>query len=695
MKKKIIMLGFVISALAYANEKEINLGESVITSTTGFETSMRKIAANPTIITSKNIQEKNYKTVSEVLRDIPSVNIMRNSFGTMIDLRGQGGIDGSSSGAKKNVQILVDGIAVNSLESSMTSTPIDTISVDTIEKIEVIPGGGSIIYGSGTAGGVVNIITKKGEGFRGGAAVDYTSFDGTKESVLLGETFGKFDFDLAYTNNKAKGYREDSKDNSEYFQGKIRYNISEKQNLEFKYAKYNNKRNILDDLTKEELNKDRNQGDNDGFIDTINTDKNDYILTYNNKLSEKLDLNLLAYHQQTSMKINMPSKDSKADWNFEDKKKGSKLKLKYLYGKGSSILSGIDYVDNTGGRYGDIKNIVQMGPMTREMKVNTDMDLNKKTLAGFIMNNYKYNKFQFNQGIRYEKSDYDIKRKSIVQPPMGPSKVSSSSFDKKMDNVAWELSGNYLYSDTGKGYIRYEKGFTTPQPALLTNKYNKNYYLNNLNEETYNSVEIGVSDYHKNTLVTGSVFYSLMEDEIYTYMSGGMSNSNILNYNLDKTERYGVEFKLEHYLGKLIVSEGYQYIHAEIKDGKEKNFDSSGNLISGEKLSGNRIAGVPEHKLNIGASYKFNDKFNINGELVYNGSSYIDNKNKYGKKKNYIVANIRANYKLNTSLNLYAGINNLFDEKYNNSASYDTKKNEKIYDPAAERNYYMGFSYTF
>ncbi|MFK4785237.1 TonB-dependent receptor [Fusobacterium sp. MFO224] len=695
MRRKIIMLGFVISALAYADEKDINLGKSVVTSTTGFETSMRKIAANPTIITSEDIEAKNYKTVLEALRHIPSVNIMTNSFGTMIDLRGQGGIDGNSSGAKKNVQILVDGIAINSLESSMTSTPIDTISVDTIEKIEVIPGGGSVIYGSGTAGGIVNIITKKGEGFRGRTAVDYTNFDGSKESVSFGNTFGKFDVDLAYTNDKSEGYREDSKDNSEYFQGKIRYNISEKQDLEFKHAKYNNKKNILDDLTKEELSEDRDQGGNDGFIDVIDTNKDDYILTYNNKLSGKLDLNLLAYHQQTSMKINMPGENSKADWNFEDKKKGSKLKLKYSYGEDNLVLAGIDYVDNTGGRYGKVKNIIPMGPMIMEMKVNTDMDLNKKTLAGFIMNNYKYDKFQFNQGIRYEKSDYDVKRKSLVKPPMEPISSSLSSFDKKMDNVAWELSGNYLYSDTGKSYIRYEKGFTTPQPALLTNKYNKNYYLNDLNEETYNSIEVGLSDYYKNTLINGSVFYSLMNDEIYTYMSGGMANSNILNYNLDKTERYGVEFKLEHYLGKLTLSEGYQYMHAKIKDGREKNFDGSGNLVLGDKLSGNKIAGVPEHKLNIGANYKFNDRFNINGEVVYNGSSYIDNKNKYGKKKAYIVANIRANYKLNTSLNLYAGINNLFDEHYNNSVSYDAGISDKIYDPAAERNYYMGFSYTF
>lgn len=79
----------------------------------------------------------------------------------MIDLRGQGGLDGNSAGAKANVQILLDGVAINSLETSMVSSPINTISIDNVERIEVIPGGGSVIYGSGTSGGVINIITKK------------------------------------------------------------------------------------------------------------------------------------------------------------------------------------------------------------------------------------------------------------------------------------------------------------------------------------------------------------------------------------------------------------------------------------------------------------------------------------------------------------------------------------------------------
>lgn len=680
MKKKMLLLGFVISAMSYAETAEIKLDDTVVKSTTGFETSIRKVVANPTVVTAKEIEEKHYKTVLDVLRDMPAVNIMSNTFGSMVDLRGQGGTDGNSGGAKKNVQILVDGIAVNSLETSMTSTPINTIAVENIEKIEVIPGGGAVLYGSGTAGGVINIITKSGKGLRGNVGFDVNSFDGNKDSFSIGNTFGKFDVDLSYSNNKAGGYRDDSKNDSEYFQGKVKYNISDKQNIEFKYANYGEERNLLDNLTKEKLDADRNQGDS--LIDTMETDKDDYVITYNNKLSDSLDLNVVAFHQQTAMKMNQhmmpaipPSK-----WRFEDKKKGIKPKLKYSYGDDSSVIFGLDYIDNTGGRYGII-NTPQMPPIP-PILYNTkyrNISLGKETLAGFVMNNYKYNNFEFNQGIRYEKSDYDIKRGNLNK-------------SKDESNIAYELSGNYLYSDTGKTYLRYERGFTAPQPALLTNKYGGNYYLNDLDSETYNSLELGVTDFIGKTSVNMSVYYSSMKDELYTYMSEGMMNSNILNYNIDETERYGMEIRLEQYFDKLTLSQGYQYTHAEIKEGREKKISAGGDITPGEDISGNKIAGVPEHKLTLGARYDVTEKLNLNGEVVYNGNSYIDNANKYNKLNSYIVANIRANYKYNEDVTIYAGINNLFDEKYNNSMSYSG--GEYTYDPAAERNYYAGFSYT-
>jgi len=693
-KKKATLLWALLAVCAYGETNSIDLGKSVIYSTTGFATETRKISASPTIVTAEEIKEKNYKSVKEALQDIPSVNIINNTFGSMIDLRGQGGLDGNSAGAKANVQILLDGVAINSLETSMVSSPINTISIDNVERIEVIPGGGSVIYGSGTSGGVVNIITKKGTGTRANAGYSYTSFNGKKYDVSAGHTIGKFDIDLSYSNNEAKGYRDDSKDDSEYFQGKVRYDINDNHNVEFKYNNYNANANILDSLTKEQLEQDRKMGDTDGFITKMDTNKDDYTLTYNGKLSSNLDINTIAFYSKTDMLMDMPSESADTKWNFKDEKKGVKTKLKYSYGNNNSIIWGIDYINNDGGRYGK----VNVNNAMMSMNTKTDMDLNKDTIATFVMNTYKYNDFEFTQGIRYEKSDYEVTRTSATKitssiPTMNKETFSSQTFTKDEDNYAWELSGSYNYSDTGRTYLRYERGFTSPGPSLLTNKYGGSYYLNNLDSQTYNSFEIGMSDYKGFTAINLSLFYSLTDKEIYTYMSSGMTNSNILNYNLDKTERYGFEIKLEQYIDKLTLSQTYQYINAEIKKGKEKLFDGNGNVITGESLSGNKIAGVPEHRFTLGAKYDFTNNFNINGEVVYNGNSYINNNNKYGKQDNYVVTNIRTNYNMDNGLSLFAGINNLFDEEYCTSVSYSQSEGY-TYDPAAERNYYVGFRYS-
>lgn len=688
-KKKATLLWALLAVCAYGETNSIDLGKSVIYSTTGFATETRKISASPTIVTAEEIKEKNYKSVKEALEDIPAVNIINNTFGSMIDLRGQGGLDGNSAGAKANVQILLDGVAINSLETSMVSSPINTISIDNVERIEVIPGGGSVIYGSGTSGGVINIITKKGTGTRASTGYNYTSFNGKKYDVSAGHTIGKFDIDLSYSNNEAKGYRDDSKDDSEYFQGKVRYDINDNHNVEFKYNNYNASANILDSLTKEQLEQNRKMGDTDGYITKMDTNKDDYTLTYNGKLSSNLDINTIAFYSKTDMLMDMPSESADTKWNFKDEKKGVKTKLKYSYGNNNSIIWGIDYINNDGGRYGK----VNVNNAMISMNTKTDMDLNKDTIATFVMNTYKHNDFEFTQGIRYENSDYEVTRAQNVTPPMGKPTSSYQSFEKDEDNYAWELSGSYNYSDTGRTYLRYERGFTSPGPSLLTNKYGGSYYLNNLDSQTYNSFEIGMSDYKGFTAINLSLFYSLTDKEIYTYMSSGMTNSNILNYNLDKTERYGFEIKLEQYIDKLTLSQTYQYINAEIKKGKEKLFDGNGNVITGENLSGNKIAGVPEHRFTLGAKYDFTNNFNINGEVVYNGNSYINNNNKYGKQDNYVVTNIRANYNMNNGLSLFAGINNLFDEEYCTSVSYSQSEGY-TYDPAAERNYYVGFRYS-
>ena len=675
MSKKTALLWAVLAVTAYG-EQNVDLGKSVIYSTTGFETEMRKTASNPTVVTSKEIQQKNYKTVDQILNDIPSINIVKQGKDSIIDLRGQG------DKAKQNVQILVDGVQMNSLDTSMTATPINTIAVDNIERIEVLPGGGSVLYGSGTSGGVVNIITKRGTGRTASVGFDHEKHGSNKTNVAVGETFGNFDINLAYTKNDREGYRDYDESDSDYFQGDIRYRISDTQNIGFKYSKYKADETYPDMLTRAQVEDDRKQsGLVDGEHNKTKTDKDEYVLTYNNKLTENLDLNLVLFSQETEMKINSRSYQGAMgpmklwmtqDALFRDKKKGIKSKLRYAYGEGSSVIFGLEYIDNDAKR----KSLMNMPPMMSN--VLTVNDLNKETISGFVMNNYVWGNFEFAQGIRYERADYKVKRRSSTGPGI------DTTTDE--DNFAYEVSANYLYSDTGKTYIRYERGFTSPPPALLTNRNAMGYYLNDLKSEKYDNFEIGVSDYIGFTSLNASVFYTITKDEITSETSGSMGSSSMIidNYNLGKTERIGFELKAEQYIDKLTLSQSYAYINAKIKDGEVKGVD----------VSGNRVANVPKNKFNIGANYAFTSKFNVGGEVVYIDDVYLNNKNLGGKKNSHVVTNIRANYNFDFGLSLHAGINNLFDKKYYEDIDYTESTGVFTYDPASERNYYVGFRYS-
>lgn len=157
MKKKLIVLSlFICCATAFSETgAEIKLNESIITGT-GFDTTQRHQIKNITVINKEDIQNKGYNSVEEVLQKAPGVNIIHNGLGMVADIRGQG-----SEEAVKRVKILVDGIPMNILDLSHGLVPINTIPVNKIEKIEIINGGGSVLYGSGTAGGVINIITNR------------------------------------------------------------------------------------------------------------------------------------------------------------------------------------------------------------------------------------------------------------------------------------------------------------------------------------------------------------------------------------------------------------------------------------------------------------------------------------------------------------------------------------------------------
>ena len=721
MKKYLMSLSlFIFCATSYG--ETIDLGEKSIYSETGFKNSLRSSTTSPFILKSKDIEGKGYTSVSEVLDSIPGVNI-KESAHPAIDLRGQG-----FQKAKATVQLLVDGIPANMLDTSHQNVPIDVVNIDEIERIEVIPGGGAVLYGSGTSGGVINIITKKykSKNIRGGVGYQISSFRNNKFDVSTGTSVGNFDFDVNYSKNRKYGYRDYDFTNSDYFSGRINYNINKTDNIAFKYTGYRSKYTYPASLTETQMNKDRRQSGlgSDDKNDNNKIKKDEFSLTYNSKITNNNDLNVVAFYQKTEIpsesisdgtgmykgilagqvaglssalrnpslptsarlamtnrlnaliaQLRNPSRvDFSSHSNFEDRKISIKAKDKYTYdNSGSNIIIGLGYTDD---------NMIRASKMelVGKMKlVDTHMDLTKKTFESFALNTYKVNNFEFIQGLRYEKSKFDGSRRNLDDV---------STVKRDMNNWAGTLAVNHLYSDTGNVYLKYERAFTSPSPSQLSDKVRTSsgafdYVTNNLKSEKTNQFEVGWNDYLLGSLLSADIYYSETKDEIATIFDGGRAHptNGFKTTNLGKTRRYGFDLSAEQKLENFTFKESYSFVKTKILKDNDKN------------IEGKEIAEVPNHKLLLSVDYNINSKFTVGAEYEYKAAAFVDNTNKYGKDKAKSVFNLRANYQVNDSLDIYAGVDNVFGTKYYNSVTLSS--GDRLYDPAPRTTYYTGFKYKF
>ena len=723
MKKYLMGLSILIFC-ASAYGEVIDLGEKNIYSETGFEKNLRNSTTSPYIITSKDIETKGYTSVSEVLDSVPGVNI-QEGLHPAVDVRGQG-----FQKAKATVQLLVDGVPANMLDTSHMNVPIDVVNINEIERIEVIPGGGAVLYGSGTSGGVINIITKKYKGnnnVRGGIGYQLASFKNNKFDVSAGTSVGNFDFDVNYSKNRKHGYRDYDFTNSDYFSGRINYNISKTSNIAFKYSGYRDKYTYPSFLTQKELDDNRRQSGNDKEAKENNRIKKDeFTLTYNTKIGDKNDLNILGFYQKTDIpsesiedytsqykgmlagqaaglraalrnpmlppraRTAMTNKlnalltelrstnnvDFKTVSQFKDTKKAIKIKDKFTYDNaGSNVIVGLGYTDN------DMVRVSKMELVGKRVMADTKLDLTKKTFEVFALNTFKVNKFELIQGLRFENSKYDGTRRN---------NTDTLDIKKSKDNWAGSLAVNYLYSDTGNVYAKYERAFTSPAPGQLVDKVETatnvyTYKVNNLKSESTNLFEIGWNDYLFNSLLSADIFYAETKDEIATIFDGGRPNAHgtaFKSTNLGKTRRYGFDLSAEQKFEKFTFREAYSFIDTKILKDNSSSFE------------GKHIADVPKHKLVLSVDYDITSKFSVGADYEYRAAAFIDNANKNGKDKAKSVFNLRANYKLTNSLNIYAGINNIFGAKYYNSVRSNSS-GERFYDPAPKINYYAGFKYKF
>ena len=662
MLKKLAILSFiVVGMMAFGDDNDtfnVKLEESVVTAT-GFDDVQSNQIKNTTIVTAQDIHNKGYNTIEEILKRTPGINFVNNGFGYIVDVRGQG-----VQGAAKNVKVLVDGSPLNILDMSHAILPLNSISVEDIEKIEIINGGGTVLYGGGTAGGVINVITKKTqeEPVKNKVYYQNSSFDTNKLGFGTSIKFAdNFLLDLGYENINGNGYRRGDKRDGENLRGGFTYNISDNQTLRFKATRYKEESKESDGITKTQLNNDRKQAGT--TLTESDLDRTEYSLNYEIKPTDNLTFSLLGYNQKTIRDYDQEAPAGrmthKTDGQFKDRKTGVDLKGKYNYGSGN-VIFGYEYIKNNSNRssYG----AMYMRNRRLFPTSTVDIDLQKNTHSAFIQGRHSFtDKLEGTLGYRYEHADYDIHRTD------GRNVINKNT---KKSNNAYETGLNFKYSDTGNVYAKYERGYRSPSPTEMVDKSSRyGYVLNNLKSEKYDTYEIGIKDMIGPSFVSLTGFYTKKNDEILINMVG--HGESWTYKNLQETERKGVELFAEQYFGSFRVNESVSYVDAKISKGTDKN---------------KKIPYVSKTKATLGANYEILKGLNLTADLNYFSNSVDDN---YEKIKGYSTTDLGVNYAHRTGLGVQAGVKNVFDKKY---YKY---KNGNSYIPEAERTYYVGVSYNF
>ena len=702
--KKILLLCFLSGTTLMA--QDIKLGKSII-SPDYIEVEKLKSTKNVVVVEKQDIEQKGYTSVSQVLNDIPGITVGTSNWGE-IDIRGQG-----SDQAAKNIQVMVDGAPITTLVNHPHSTNYDIVPVEQIEKIEIIPGGGSVLYGNGTSGGVINITTNLKSLDKPINKIGY-EFTIDKEKKYYINTGTKINDDLTvqfnYSKSEKDWYFVDTYSDTQYFSGGFNYKLSDRQNLSFKYSHFEEDGQFIKNITKSNLEKYGKDYRPAYATITTGIDKNGLKKTISKRKylsSDREEDNFkLSYAFQVTDDILFSVDGFSSDGYFtnnqyDDNQKmnqetlGSKTKLNINYGEKSSILLGADYYTQKADlQYKDYTlrkdengNYIKYEGKYTYNEIERKFQYERLVKALYFMNLYKIGDFEFTQGMRYDITDWSFDKDA------SDGKGSDTRTSK---NKNYEVSAGYNYRDTGKVYARYERGFTGPDglqvsDRVLDSEGNKIYKKTEAEDEIFNIYEIGLRDFILGSAISLTGFYTNTDNQMNRIYRNGIKESVTVNYL--ETERYGVEFTANQRIGKLSLEQGYTYM----KGKSDYNDKGKAAIADGQKIdwTDSGLKKVPKHMISLRADYDITDNLTTGAVWKYTGgyNNFLSeaDRSEDNLVKSHAVVDVSIRYNHPQGFSVYGGINNIFNETYYGYVS----DGFSTVIPEDGRTFYAGFSYIF
>ncbi len=641
---------------------EDDLGTIVVTATRIGQYDY-KITGDVTVIGKNQIEESNADSIPDILRNVLGVNVYDYSTNktAKLDIRGFG------ETASSSVLFLVNDRKTNSID--MSGADLIQIPIESVERIEIIRGAGSVLYGDNAVGGVVNIITKKGKGpLTGKVGFSYGSYDRDSVDVQIsGEKRGlSYYIYSKYANDK--GYRDNSDVLSKDFNTRLCYQLTEKLKLDLEAGWHEDKYGMPGSLTAAQMETLSRRG---------SVNQQDYAITRDRFINLAFDLTPFIepiYIGKLVVNVNFRNRDAYSNnvaWSSDTKNSidTTGITAKYIFDKTIfdkqvNFVTGIDYYDNE-------------NDMTRESGSTTKITISKQELGIYGFLEYElFDNLYVNCGTRYHKAEYTFNRKD-------------GSDDLTQSPAEWVSMGGikYEYADKSNVFFNVQQTFR----FLATDEWYNSItgVLNtDLQQQTGIQYEAGIKhNFNDKAVLTATVYRIDIDNEIYYNPKGGAFGWGA-NENYDKTRRIGIEigsrFDLQKifnigFLDKLEFFSNYTYQQPKFSEG---DYD------------GKYIPLVPQYQADSGILVGFGGHYDFSLTGRYVGSRFVgsDTSNSLSPLKPYYVLDSKFSYN-NKNLEVFAEINNMLGEKYSTYVtSFGTTK---YYYPAPETNFNMGVNIKF
>ncbi len=231
---KVLVLTWLLAALPAAAQEtkpeekkaETKSVDPVVVTATTVPTKAEQLGVALSVITEDDFKTYHYATVDEAMRNVPGVDIRRSgSLGKTSSI--------SIRGANSNqVQVLVDGVRVKS--PTLGQVDLSDLSPDLIDRIEIIRGPQSTLYGADAIGGVVNIITKKGKGpFQASVQQEAGNYSTLQSRVQASGAWKIFDYSFSVSHLESNGQFQNDGSNINALNGRFGVSLPFDSSLSF------------------------------------------------------------------------------------------------------------------------------------------------------------------------------------------------------------------------------------------------------------------------------------------------------------------------------------------------------------------------------------------------------------------------------------------------------------------------------